>query len=144
MNTESAQASSLREAPVLPGGLPFIGQLLALKRDPIEVFSRAGRHPSEVVRFEVGPRSVFLIRKPEHVKYVLQENSGHFSKKTRGYEALRHVLGNGLVTSEGSFWLRQRRLAQPAFHRQRIAQFADTMVKLTGEVMTRWQAAAEP
>jgi cytochrome P450 len=133
----------MNDAPLLSGGLPFLGQLLALRHDPLSVFERAGKHPSEVVRLEVGPRSMFLVRKPEHVRYVLQENSGRFSKQTRGYEALRHVLGNGLVTSEGSFWLRQRRLAQPAFHRQRIAQFAETMVRLTGEAMERWRVAAE-
>lgn len=91
---------------------------------------------------QVGPRDVYLVRRPEHVKYVLQENAGHFSKQTRGYDALRAILGNGLVTSEGAFWLRQRRLAQPAFHRQRIAQFASTMVDLTGQLLERWEKEA--
>ena len=143
---ESPPVSSsqpLRDAPLLGGGLPVVGQLLALRNDPIAVFRRAAEVPSDVVRIQVGPRSLFLVRRPEHVKYVLQENAGRFSKQTRGYEALRTVLGNGLVTSEGAFWLRQRRLAQPAFHRQRIAQFASTMTSLTGELMQKWRTASE-
>src|SRR5207245_4256939 len=53
----------------------------------------------------------------------------NYGKQTRGYRNLRRVLGNGLLTSEGETWKRQRRIAQPAFHRQRIAGFAQAMVR---------------
>jgi cytochrome P450 len=74
---------------------------------------------------------------------VLQDQSKHFSKQTRGYAVLRRLLGNGLVTSEGEFWLRQRRIAQPGFHRQRIAHFAQTMTSLTQDLTNRWDTLPE-
>ncbi len=137
--TGTAPTGAPSEAPVLRG-LPLLGNLPALRRNPIEVFERAAAVGPDVVRIPVGPSNVFLVRRPEHVRYVLLEQQKRFSKQTRGYHALRLVLGNGLVTSEGDFWLRQRRLSQPAFHRQRIGQFAQKMVTLTQEMLERWDA----
>jgi cytochrome P450 len=76
------------------------------------------------------------------VQRVLVDNNKNYDKQTRGYDALRVFLGNGLLTSEGDFWRRQRRIAQPAFHRDRIAAFADTMTVATQEMLSRWQAHA--
>lgn len=134
-------AAAPAEAPTLRG-LPLLGNLPHMRRDPIGLLTRAAAMGSDVVRIPVGPRDLFLIKGPENARYVLQENQKNFSKQTRGYAALRKVLGNGLVTSEGGFWLRQRRIAQPAFHRQRIAQFADTMVRLTEDMLPAFDAAA--
>jgi cytochrome P450 len=72
---------------------------------------------------------------------VLQENARNYHKSPL-YDRLRDNLGNGLLTSEDSFWLRQRRLAQPAFHRQRLAAMADAMVACTEPVFRRWERAA--
>src|SRR5262249_44435123 len=74
-----------------------------------------------------------------HVRYVLQDNSKNFNKQTIGYQRLRAILGNGLVTSEGSFWLRQRRIMQPAFHRESVQAFGGTMVRLTQEMLDSWE-----
>lgn len=134
-------AAAPAEAPTLRG-LPLVGNLPHMRRDPIALLTRAAAMGSEVVRIPVGPRDLFLIKGPENARYVLQENQKNFSKQTRGYAALRKVLGNGLVTSEGGFWLRQRRIAQPAFHRQRIARFAETMVRLTEDTLPAFDAAA--
>lgn len=128
--------------PPILKGLPFLGQLPALRRDAIGVFQRAAALGYDVVRLPVAARTLYLIRRPDDLKYVLQENLRNFSKQTAGYRALRLVLGNGLVTSEGEFWLHQRRLVQPAFHRQRVAGFADTMVDLTRQMLERWDLAA--
>jgi cytochrome P450 len=57
--------------------------------------------------------------------------------------ANRHVFGEGLLTSEGDFWLRQRRLAQPAFHRARIASYAATMVEYTQRLLENWRSGEE-
>jgi len=126
-----------KEAPVLRG-MPVFGNLFDIRKNPMSVFMRAASFEEDVVNIPVGPRNVFLVRRPEHVKYVLQDNVKTFSKRTRGYEALRLVLGNGLLTSEGDFWLRQRRLAQPSFHRQRIAGFGQKMTELTGQMLETW------
>jgi cytochrome P450 len=137
----SARPETAPEPPHLKG-LPFLGYLLALQRDPIGVFQRVAAQGHDLVRMHVGNRSIYLVRRPEDIRYILQENQHNFSKQTPGYAALRLVLGNGLVTSEGDFWLRQRRLAQPAFHRQRIAGFAEKMTDLTRQLLERWETSA--
>jgi cytochrome P450 len=79
---------------------------------------------------------------PEGVKHVLQDNQKNYDKETHGFAKLRSLLGRGLLTSEGDFWLKQRRLMQPAFHRQRLASFAALMVRDTEELMARWETLA--
>ena len=81
---------------------------------------RLRRRFGDVVYFRIGPRRGFLITNPEDVRHVLQDNARNYHKSPL-YEKLRMFLGNGLLTSEDDFWLRQRRIAQPAFHRQRLA-----------------------
>ena len=129
-------------APTLPTK-SLLGHLPRFRTDPIGLF-REGAVLGDVVRFPVGPRSVYLLRRPEHAKYVLQDAFKYFTKQTKGYHSLRFILGNGLVTSEGEFWLRQRRIAQPAFHRQRIAQFGESMTSITEEMLDRWAREIPP
>jgi len=72
------------------------------------------------------------------IEEVLVTNARKYSKG-RVLRANRHVFGEGLLTSEGDFWLRQRRLAQPAFHRVRIASYAGTMVEYTQRMLDGWR-----
>ena len=112
-----------------PRGNLVLGSLPAVRRDPIGVLLGAFREYGDVVRFRFGPITAHLVSSPAGVNHVLAENNKNYGKQTRGYDALRYLLGNGLLTSEGEFWKRQRRIAQPAFHRQRIAGFAQAMVR---------------
>jgi cytochrome P450 len=112
-----------------PRGHVLLGSLPEVRRDPIRMFLEAFHEHGEVVRFRFGPMVGHLVSSPEGVNHVLAENNKNYGKRTRGYRNLRYVLGNGLLTSEGEFWKRQRRIAQPAFHRQRIAGFAGAMVR---------------
>ncbi len=86
---------------------------------------------------------VYLMSHPDYIKHVLQDNHRNYGKDTFAYRALRLILGYGLVTSEGAFWLRQRRLAQPAFHRQRIEAFGAIMTHATHAMLDRWAQVAE-
>ena len=95
-----------------------------------------------IVRFEFPFVTAHLLSSPEHIERVLVKEHRLFNKRTRGYDQLRTFLGNGLVTSEGDFWLRQRRISQPAFHKQRIAGFADTFVRCANELGERWEQDA--
>lgn len=79
-----------------------------------------------------------LFARPEAAEHILLTHAKNFSKQTRGYNVLRGLLGDGLLTSEGDFWLRQRRIASPAFHRDRIASFASTMVRSTDDLIDSW------
>jgi cytochrome P450 len=113
----------------------------AFRKDPLGFLCRIAREHGDVVRFG-GPLTVVLVAHPDHVQRVLVDNNKNYDKQTRGYDALRVFLGNGLLTAEGDFWRRQRRIAQPAFHRDRIAAFADTMTGATQEMLSRWDVHA--
>jgi cytochrome P450 len=87
-------------------------------------------------------RTMNQVNHPDGVQHVLLDNN-HNYYKGNNWEPMRQVAGNGLFTSEGNFWLSQRRLMQPAFHRQRIAGFAGLMVRRTQEMLARWEVAAD-
>ncbi len=111
--------------------------LPAVRRNPTTAFLDAARRYGETVYFRIGPRRGFLITNPRDVRHVLQDNARNYHKSPL-YDRLRTPLGNGLVTSEDAYWLRQRRLAQPAFHRQRIEALASVMTAATEETADRW------
>ncbi len=80
-----------------------------------------------VVHLRVGGRHQYLVLTPEDSKHILQENNRNYGRSP-AFRVLQIFLGNGLLTSDGDFWRRQRRLAQPAFHRQKLAALANTMI----------------
>lgn len=124
--------------PRLPG-LPVLGSLLDVQRDMIQVFERAARL-GDLVELGFPGRRGFLVVHPDQVKQVLVDEHAKFGKNTAGYKALRVALGQGLVTSQGEFWRRQRRIAQPAFHHQRIVGFAGIMAEACEVMLARWRA----
>ncbi len=114
--------------PEVPGPkpkLPFT-ILLKMQRDRIKFFQELNREYGDVAKFNIGPVNVFLINHPDYIRDMLVTNNRNFHKG-RGLEKAKRMLGEGLLTSEDEFHRRQRRLVQPAFHRQRIAAYADTM-----------------
>jgi cytochrome P450 len=90
---------------------------------------------------KAGPYHGFLLSEPADIRHVLQDNARNYHKSPL-YERLKEGLGKGLLTSEDSLWLRQRRLAQPAFHRQRLMAMADAMVACTEQMLERWDRSA--
>lgn len=133
-----APARALRDAPS-PRRLPLVGNLGHFWHA-----DRLSRHVSDaeelgdVVRYELPMGTAVMLRHPDHVKHVLQDNHTNYGKG-RGADKLRILLGNGLLTSEGDFWRRQRRLSQPAFHRQRLAGLASAMVEEAAAMLDRWE-----
>jgi cytochrome P450 len=115
--------------------------LPAIRRDPTAVFMSAARRYGDVAYFKIGPRRGYLITNPVDVRHVLQDNARNYHKSPL-YQKLRMSLGNGLLTSEDEFWLRQRRIAQPAFHRQRIAELAGVMATAAQEAASAWTTIA--
>ncbi len=124
------------EAPLVRG-LPLIGSIRDLQRDALGFFERIRDEHGDVARVAIGPRHGVAVSDPRWIEQVLVDRVRNYTKKTRGYDTLRKLVGNGLVTSEGSFWLRQRRIAQPAFHRERIAGFAALMRRAADDMVAR-------
>lgn len=119
-----------------PRELPIVGSL-GLVRDPLSALTRTHRELGDAVCFRVGPFRFISVADPELAQHVLVRNHRNYVK-SRNYEGLRLVLGNGLVTSEGEHWRRQRKLAQPAFHRQRLAALAEVMAACVEERLQAW------
>jgi cytochrome P450 len=126
----------------LPAGpryrTPF-GMTAAFRPDPIGYYRAVFAAFGDVVGFHMLPFPSLLIANPDHIKHVLQENNQNYVKGVV-VAKLKVLIGEGLFTSEGDFWRRQRRLAQPAFHRQRLAGFVTTMTSATESMLDRWDA----
>lgn len=121
-----------------PKGAPLIGALLSFLPDPLGFLLNAARVYGDVVHFKIGPAHMFLLNHPDYIKDVLVTENGNFTKN-RSLKRLKVVLGEGLLTSEGAFWRRQRRLAQPAFHRQSIGGYGAVMVDYARRLSERWR-----
>ena len=131
----------VRSAPTYPAS-DFLGSLTRFRRDPLDLLMSGFREIGDVVHFRLLTRDLVLVAHPDDVRWVLQEHTGNYNKRTRGFEVLQAFLRGGLLTSEGDHWLRQRRIAQPAFHRTRIAGFGGTMTQAAGELVDRWLCAS--
>jgi cytochrome P450 len=121
-----------------PKGNLLVGHLFAFRRDPIGFLMSIARDYGDIVHFKVGLQNVFLLNHPDYIKDVLVTRNRNFVK-SRGLERTKLLLGEGLLTSEDDFHLRQRRLAQPAFHRQRIAAYGAVMTEYGARMRERWQ-----
>ncbi|PTL76986.1 cytochrome P450 [Vitiosangium sp. GDMCC 1.1324] len=121
-----------------PRGLPLIGVARDARKDVLGFLMRTVAEHGPVVQYRFGPGRAYLVTHPDGLKYVLQDNSKNYTKDHFSYSMVRRVVGDGLLTSQGETWLKQRRLAQPAFHRARIAAMAEQMVRATAEFSEHW------
>src|SRR5262249_50321428 len=124
--------------PPSPPGQFLTGHIAEFQRDRLGFMKRCLHECGDVTAVRFGPRRVFLVNHPEPIEEVLVTKSRHFIKPF----ALRlNPLGrgNGLLTSEGDFWRRRRRLTQPAFVRSRWAAYAPAMVAATQRVLAEWK-----
>ena len=131
-------AASTSKLPPGPKGRPVLGNMLGYARDPLGFLTRCSREYGDVVRLRFPGPPVYLLSHPDHIEQVLVRNNRNFIKDRYTREELS-VLGHGLLISEGDFWRRQRRLAQPAFHRRRIEAYGETMVAFTERMLGDWQ-----
>ncbi len=127
------------KAPPRLKGLPLLGVGLQVRKDPLGFLTQlAGQDPG-IIRGDLAWERTYFLTRPEFYQHVLRDPK-KYSKQTRSYRFLRILLGDGLLTSEGEFWLRQRRTMQPAFHRERIQGFADQMTQAAGDLLRDWEA----
>ncbi len=125
-----------------PRGHLLLGSLREVQREPLNLLRDGFRQHGDIVRYRFGSTSAFLLAHPDHIRHVLHDNHRNYDKHTIDYAMLGRLLGNGLLTSDGAFWHRQRRLIAPMFHRQRVAGFCKLMVDSTLEMLDRWDVLA--
>jgi len=113
--------------------------LLMLRRDTLGTLTSLAHTYGDVARLSVGPTHLISVSHPELIRQVLVSDARLYAKG-RGLERTKRLLGNGLLTSEGEFHIRQRRLAQPAFHRDRIATYGSVMEEKARRVADSWHA----
>jgi cytochrome P450 len=123
-----------------PGPRRRVPALNALRmgRDPLAFLTGLAAQYGDIARVPLGAETLYLFNHPDLVRDVLVTNHRNFHKG-RGLERAKMLLGSGLLTSEGEFHLRQRRLAQPAFHRQRVAAYGATMASYAAVRRDRWK-----
>ncbi len=131
-------AALTSKLPSGPKGRPVIGNMLDYSRDPLGYLTRCSREYGDVVKLRFPGTLAYLISHPDHVEQVLVKNNRNFIKD-RYTRMQLSVLGNGLLVNDGDFWRRQRRLAQPAFHRRRVEAYGETMVAYTERLLQDWQ-----
>jgi cytochrome P450 len=121
-----------------PKNLPLLGHLPAFRAKPIQFLMKVARQYGDLPYFRLGPYHVYLVNHPDLVREVLVTQQSNFTK-SRALQRARILLGEGLLTNEGQSHMRQRRLVQPAFHRDRLAAYAAIMTEYGVRLRDRWK-----
>ena len=131
----------LREIPG-PRGRLFLGVMPEMVGDMLGLFTRTAREYGGIAQFKLLNKSYLLVTNPDYVKYILQDNYKNYIRG-RSVETGRVLLGNGLPLTDGDFWLRERRMLQPAFHRERLGKLVDTVTTVIDTFMQDWSGKAK-
>jgi cytochrome P450 len=135
--------SNGKRLPPGPKGMPVVGMALSLRRDPLAGMRQMARDYGDIVRFQVMMQERILLNRPDAINQVLVIQQAKFHKSELTRRVTRRMLGQGLLISEGEFWRRQRRLAQPAFHRSRTNDYASPMLEIAQAHIRDWRDGEE-
>jgi cytochrome P450 len=119
----------------------FVGPL-RLRQDPLGFLLEAAREQAEVAYLGAGPRPIYLINDPALIKYVLHDNRENYRKSPQ-IKRIKSLFGEGLTTSEGALWQRQRRLILPLFHHKYVTAIAPLITEVTSKRLMQWNNRAE-
>jgi len=129
MDTQASQPIPIEKGWPLLGILPkFLGG-----GDPFEYLKNIMLEKGDFVQLNFGPKPVYLVSHPNYLKRILMENYHNYRKPDMLYNVAREVAGNGLTTSSGEFWLRQRRMIQPFLHRKALVDLFSEMKEAIAE-----------
>ncbi len=127
---------TLKEVTLSPLRIPEI------QRDPLAFLQQNAAEFGDFIHYPLGLWQVYQLNHPDLVEHVLVTNWRNYSKNTVQYNTLAKITGRGLLTSDGRFWRRQRRMIQPAFHRQQVQGWGQTMLAATQKMLQRWELLA--
>lgn len=122
---------------------PSLDELLALRNQPHAFLMRLAAQHGHVVQCVAGPLSFLSLTHPDAVQHVLVTRQRRYGKNTFQYRLLAEITGGGLLTTDGDTWLDRRRLLQPSFHRDHVAEFATEFVSFAERMVARWRGPAE-
>lgn len=129
--------------PPMTGGWPLIGALPALIRQQIDFLPAAHARYGEIYTLNLGLTQAVVLNHPDHAQHVFRDHARNYRKGGKFWEIIREMLGDGLVVSEGDFWLRQRRMLQPQFHRQRLTALTSLMSEAIAESLQSWPQSGQ-
>jgi cytochrome P450 len=125
-----------------PRGLPLLGMMPEMISDMLGLFTNTAREFSGIAQFKLLNKSYLLVTNPDYVKYILQDNHKNYIRG-RSVETGRVLLGNGLPLIDGDFWLRERRMLQPAFHRERLGKLTNVATNVIDTFLQTWEVKSK-
>lgn len=135
-------AAATRGAPPGPAGFPVVGVFPMARRDPLGFFTQCVRRHGDLVAMRLGPHRVYLLRHPDHVKHVLQDNARAYAKGPT-VSRVRPLFGESLTMVDGERWRGRRRHIQPAFQPGLHGRFTSVVLQTVAELLDRWRLLAE-
>lgn len=134
-------AETPREWPAGPRGKWLTGHLTEFSSRPLEFLERCVREHGDFVPIRFLNKPAVILNDPAAIEEVLVTQSRSFTKM-RGYDTpfVGRLFGNGLLTSDGATWLRQRKMMQPAFHRGKLSVYAPVIVHLAEKMIAEWKS----
>src|SRR5579883_3048873 len=133
--------SAAPAAPTFLRGRPLLGVLPEFRRNAPQFLLDTQRKHGDLVHLKLGPQHVYEVSHPDWIRDIFVTHQSNFTK-SRMLQRAKGLLGEGLLTSEGEFHTRQRRLVQPAFHRERLAGYAQSMVECAAHARDQWRDGA--
>ena len=125
-----------------PRGYPLLGVMPEMISDMLGLFTNTAREYGGIAQFKLLNKSYLLVTNPDYVKYILQDNYKNYIRGS-SVETGRVLLGNGLPLIDGDFWLRERRMLQPAFHREQLGKLANVVTDVIDTFMQDWDGKAK-
>ena len=138
MTAAAPAKAALPPSPPSPPRHFLFGHLPEL-RDILGFYSRSQREYGDVVQMDLAGWRSFLVSHPDAIETVLVTNHRNFIKHTFFWRHVTTMFGQGLLTAEGSHWVQQRKLIQPAFHRDRINSYGEVMVECSERILEGWR-----
>jgi len=137
MKEKTTTAASKTVNKISLKGLPLIGLLGSMKKDPLRFFTEISREYGDVVPLRLGLETIYLINHPEHLKRIFQDNRENYIR-SKYYSQLSPIIGDGLFTLEGKAWRKQRKASQPAMSGPNLLKMIDQMVTATQEQIDKF------